>query len=93
MSSSGTAAVAQLQWDRSKLKNFDLRHPAIKHGPFKAWIKWAVSPPFYVKVGGAPQAVVKRYKDAKFTFEDHARFSSLKRPWVGTEKWAERAWR
>ena len=87
MNSSGAAETSQFHWDRSKLKNIDLWNPAVKHDPSKAWIEWAVTPPFYVEVGGAPQAVVTRYEDAKIAFEDHARFSNVKRPWVGTEKY------
>ena len=87
MSSTGAPAAQHLAWDRSKLKNIDLWNPAIKHDPSEAWMEWAVTPPFYVEAGGAPQAVVTRYEDAKIAFEDHARFSNVKRPWPGTEKY------
>jgi cytochrome P450 len=87
MSSTGLAEAAPITWDRAKLKDIDLWNPAIKHDPGQAWMEWAVTPPFYVEVGGAPQAVVTRYEDAKIAFEDHARFSNVKRPWPGTEKY------
>lgn len=87
MSASDQAEASPIQWDRSKLKHIDLWNPDIKHEPGEAWMEWAVTPPFYVEVGGAPQAVVTRYEDAKIAFEDHARFSNVKRPWPGTEKY------
>jgi cytochrome P450 len=87
MHSNGTAADLRTEWDRSKRRNVDLWNPAIKRDPGEAWMEWAETPPFYVDVGGAPQAVVTRYEDAKIAFEDHARFSNVKRPWPGTEKY------
>jgi len=87
MRSSGTAEAYNIEWDRSKLKNIDLWSSAVKNDPSEAWMQWAVEPPFYVEVGGAPQAVITRYEDAKIAFEDHARFSNVKRPWPGTEKY------
>ena len=75
MHSSGTAEACEFQWDRAKFKNIDLWNPAVKQDPSEAWKAWAVEPPFYVEVGGAPQAVVTGYEDAKIAFEDLAWFS------------------
>lgn len=77
----------RLVFDRSKLKDIDLWSNAVKHDPGAIWMDWATTPPFFVEVGGAPQAVITRYEDAKIAFEDHERFSNVKRPWPGTEKY------
>ncbi len=77
----------RLVFDRSKLKTIDLWSSAVKYDPGAIWMEWATTPPFFVEVGGAPQAVVTRYEDAKIAFEDHERFSNVKRPWPGTEKY------
>jgi cytochrome P450 len=77
----------RLVFDRSRLKSIDLWSSEVKYDPGALWMEWAVTPPFFVEVGGAPQAVVTRYEDAKIAFEDHQRFSNVKRPWPGTEKY------
>ncbi len=74
-------------FDRSKLKSIDLWSAAVKYDPGALWMEWATTPPFFVEAGGAPQAVITRYEDAKIAFEDHQRFSNVKRPWPGTEKY------
>jgi cytochrome P450 len=80
-------AGADIDIDRLKIKNIDLWSAATKFDPGALWMEWAVTPPFYVEVAGAPQAVITRYEDAKIAFEDVERFSNVKRPWPGTEKY------
>ena len=77
----------RLIFDREKLKTIDLWSQDVKYDPGALWMEWATTPPFYVEVAGAPQAVITRYEDAKIAFEDHQRFSNVKRPWPGTEKY------
>ncbi len=77
----------RLIFDRSKLKTIDLWSQDVKYDPGALWMEWATTRPFFVEVAGAPQAVVTRYEDAKIAFEDHERFSNVKRPWPGTEKY------
>ncbi len=76
----------RLIFDRSKLKSVDLWSTDVKYDQGAPWMEWAVTPPLFVEVGGAPRAVVTRYVDAKIALEDHQRFSNLKRPRPGTEK-------
>jgi hypothetical protein len=71
--------------DRFKLKSVDLWSADVKYDQGAPWMEWAVTPPLFVEVGGAPRAVVTRYEDAKIALEDHQRFSNVKRPWPGTE--------
>ena len=66
----------RLVFDRSKLKTIDLWSSAVKYDPGAIWMEWATTPPFFVEVGGAPQAVVTRYEDAKIAFED-ARYIAI----------------
>lgn len=81
------AAAIDISVDRAKIKNINLWDPETKKSPGQAWMEWSTKPPFYVEVAGAPQAVITRYEDAKIAFEDHERFSNVKRPWPGTEKY------
>ncbi|HLY80871.1 MAG TPA: hypothetical protein VKQ70_15925, partial [Caulobacteraceae bacterium] len=74
-------------FDRSKLLDIDLFDPVLKSNPGPTWVDWSTRSPFYIEVGGAPQAVVTRYEDAKQAFEDYRLFSNVKRPWPGTEKY------
>jgi cytochrome P450 len=87
MSVAAAAPGTGIDIDRSKIARIDLWNPVTKHDPGPAWMEWAVTPPFYVEVAGAPQAVITRYEDAKIAFEDFERFSNVKRPWPGTEKY------
>jgi cytochrome P450 len=81
------AAASDIAFDRSRLRDIDLWSPALKFDPGPIWMEWATTPPFYVEVGGAPQAVITRYEDAKPAFENYDLFSNVKRPWPGTEKY------
>ena len=87
MNSTMTAGASGIAFDRSKLRSIDIWSPELKFDPGPTWMDWATTLPFYVEVGGAPQAVITRYEDAKPAFEDHALFSNVKRPWPGTEKY------
>jgi len=82
-----SAPGAAIDIDQTKIKQIDLWNPETKRDPGPAWMEWSTTPPFYVEVAGAPQAVITRYEDAKIAFEDHERFSNVKRPWPGTEKY------
>ncbi len=85
--SSTITAGSPIAFDRARLRAIDLWSSALKFDPGPAWMEWATTPPFYVEVGGAPQAVITRYEDAKPAFENHELFSNVKRPWPGTEKY------
>jgi cytochrome P450 len=87
MNSTTISSDAGLAFDRAKIRQIDLWSPAVKFDPGPVWMEWATTPPFYVEVGGAPQAVITRYEDAKPAFENYELFSNVKRPWPGTEKY------
>jgi len=76
-----------MDFDRSRLRDIDLWDPALKAAPAETFLRWSQEDPFYILHGGAPQAVVTRFDDAKRALEDHSLFSNVKRPWLGTEKY------
>ncbi|WP_192876300.1 cytochrome P450 [Rhizorhabdus dicambivorans] len=70
--------------DPSKIRDVDI-YGSIKQQPYEYYVKWATEPPFYIMVEGAPQLVCTRMADTRAVLEDHARFSSVKRPYPGTQ--------
>jgi cytochrome P450 len=58
---------------------------AVKQDPYEYYIAWNRRPPFFILSEGHKQAVFTRQADTKIVLEDYARFSSVKRPYPGTE--------
>jgi cytochrome P450 len=58
---------------------------AVKQDPFEYYVAWNRRPPFFILADGHKQAVFTRQTDTKTVLEDYARFSSVKRPYPGTE--------
>ena len=73
--------------DPAKVRDIDLWDPALKADPGATFVEWSGLDPFYIRHGGALQAVVTRFADAKRALEDQSRFSNVKRPWPGMEKY------
>jgi cytochrome P450 len=70
--------------DRAQVLDIDL-YGAVKREPYRYYVEWNRRPPFYIMVDGHPQAVFTRHADTRTVLEDYARFSSVKRPYPGTE--------
>ena len=58
---------------------------AVKQDPYEHYVAWNRRPPFFILAAGHRQAVFTRQADTKIVLEDYARFSSVKRPYPGTE--------
>jgi cytochrome P450 len=58
---------------------------AVKQDPYEYYVAWNRRPPFFILSEGHKQAVFTRQSDTKVVLEDYARFSSVKRPYPGTE--------
>jgi cytochrome P450 len=58
---------------------------AVKQDPYEYYVAWNQRPPFFILAAGHRQAVFTRQSDTKIVLEDYARFSSVKRPYPGTE--------
>jgi cytochrome P450 len=58
---------------------------AVKQDPYQYYVDWNRRPPFFILSAGHRQAVFTRQADTKIVLEDYARFSSVKRPYPGTE--------
>jgi len=65
--------------DRAKLVDIDL-YGAVKRDPGRCFVDLSRHPPFYIEIGGVPQAVVSRHEDVKTVLSDPSRFSNRKRP-------------
>jgi cytochrome P450 len=70
--------------DRTQILDVDL-YGAVKRDPYKYYVEWNQRPPFFILSDGHPQAVFTRSEDTKVVLEDYQRFSSVKRPYPGTE--------
>jgi cytochrome P450 len=73
-----------LSIDRAQILDIDL-YGAVKREPHRYYVEWNRRPPFYIIVDGHPQAVFTRQADTRAVLEDYSRFSSVKRPYPGTE--------
>jgi cytochrome P450 len=76
--------TALLGIDRAQILDVDL-YGAVKRDPYRHYLAWSRRPPFYIVVDGHPHAVFTRLADTRTVLEDYARFSSVKRPYPGTE--------
>lgn len=75
-------------FDRAKVRDIDIWDKRLKADPGETFVVWSHQDPFYIlPTSDAPQAVVTRYEDARLALSDHARFSNVKRPWPGTERY------
>jgi cytochrome P450 len=70
--------------DRAQILDVDL-YGAVKRAPYRYYLEWNQRPPFYIMVEGHPQAVFTRQADTRAVLEDYTRFSSVKRPYPGTQ--------
>jgi len=76
--------TAMLSIDRAQVLDVDL-YGAVKRDPYRYYLAWNRQPPFYIMVDGHPQAIFTRQADTRTVLEDYSRFSSVKRPYPGTE--------
>jgi len=58
---------------------------AVKQDPYAYYVAWNRRKPFFILSEGHKQAVFTRQPETKIVLEDFARFSSVKRPYPGTE--------
>jgi cytochrome P450 len=70
--------------DPSRILDIDL-YGEVKRDPYDFYIEHADQPPFYILVEGHPQLVCTRLADTRAVLEDYTRFSSVKRPYPGTQ--------
>jgi cytochrome P450 len=73
-----------LMADDAQILDVDL-YGAVKQDPYEYYVAWNRRPPFFILADGHRQAVFTRQTDTKIVLEDYARFSSVKRPYPGTE--------
>jgi cytochrome P450 len=70
--------------DPALMVEVDLFGPRIKSDPSPLFQEWARKPPFYVMVGGRPNAVICRHREVNQAFSDYETFSVETRPgWGG----------
>jgi cytochrome P450 len=70
--------------DQSKVLDVDL-YGAVKRNPYEYYVAWNQRPAFFIMAEGQPQAVFARQAETRVVLEDYQRFSSVKRPYPGTE--------
>jgi len=69
---------------RNEVLDVDL-YGAVKRDPYPYYVAWNRRAPFFIMVEGHRQAVFTRQQETRAVLEDYTRFSSVKRPYPGTE--------